>query len=210
MIVTFDEYISKHHTKVDGWCSIDKAKNLNGIIRQNKPELCVEIGVFGGSSLIPQALALQENERGIIVGIDPWTKDAALEEMSNNDNKNWWSSLDYNQIYKKLSDIINQFELNDFVDLIKDKSENVVNNFKNESIDILHIDGNHCETLAYKDSVNYFPKVKLGGYIFFDDINWREEPNVISTKKGLDYLNKYCEQIKIVGDCIVLKKTNRD
>ena len=74
----------------------------------------------------------------------------------------------------------------------------------------MHIDGNHCETLAYKDSVNYFPKVKLGGYIFFDDINWREEPNVISTKKGLDYLNKYCEQIKIVGDCIVLKKTNRD
>lgn len=210
MIVNFNEYISKYHGKVDGWCSIDKATNLARIILQTKPELCVEIGVFGGSSLIPQALALQENNNGIIVGIDPWTKDAALEEMSNNDNKSWWSSLDYNQIYKKLISIIKQFELDDFVDLIKDKSENVVDNFKNESIDILHIDGNHCEALAYKDSVNYFPKVKMGGYIFFDDISWREDPEIISTKKGLDYLKQYCEQVYIVGDCIILKKTSKE
>ena len=32
------------------------------LILKEKPQLCVEIGVFGGSSLIPQALALKTYE----------------------------------------------------------------------------------------------------------------------------------------------------
>jgi hypothetical protein len=84
---------------------------------------------------------------------------------------------------------------------------NVINEFKDESIDVLHIDGNHCEKLAYQDSVNYFSKVKKGGYIFFDDTSWSENGKTILTEKGLNFLMQYCEKICLVGkDCMVLKK----
>ena len=160
------EYLNRYHKDVDGWCSIDKANKLVNIITGSMPDLCVEIGVFGGSSLLPQAIALKQNGKGLIVGIDPWTHEAALEEMVNDANKSWWGTVNLQKIYQKLAAMINQLKLNDYVDLIKDKADNVVDNFKDETIDILHIDGNHCEKMAYADSKNYLPKVKKGGFIF--------------------------------------------
>ena len=204
--MTLDEYLNEHHKNVDGWCSVEKAKRLISLITGLVPELCVEIGVFGGSSLLPQALALQQNKKGLIVGIDPWTSEAALEEMSNQTNQEWWEKIDYEQIYNKLVGYIKNLHLEDYVDLVRDKSENVYESFKDESIDILHIDGNHCESMAFKDVINFFPKVKTNGFIFYDDINWVEEPEKISTKMGLDYLLPRCIQVDVIGDCMILKK----
>ena len=169
--------------------------------------MCVEIGVFGGSSLIPQALAMKHNNDGIVVGIDPWTHDAALEDMETDESREWWSKINLNEIYENFIRQLKNYEVDSFCKIHRDKSENVINEFKNESIDILHIDGNHCEKISYQDSVNYFPKVKKGGYIFFDDIFWSEDRKNISTEKGLNYLLQYCEKECIVGkDCVVLKK----
>jgi len=204
--MNLNDYLNSHHHNIDGWCSIEKAKRFINLITGLVPDLCVEIGVFGGSSLIPQALALQMNKKGLIVGIDPWTHKAALEDMVNQENQNWWGKIDYNSIYNKLIGHIKNLHLEEYVDLVRDKSENVCDSFKDETIDILHIDGNHCEALAYKDSVNFFPKVKLNGFIFYDDIHWVEEPNKVSTKKGLDYLLEKCQQVEVVGDCMILKK----
>jgi predicted O-methyltransferase YrrM len=206
MVMNIVEYLNRYHKDVDGWCSVDKANKLVNIITGSMPDLCVEIGVFGGSSLLPQAIALKQNGKGLIVGIDPWTHEAALEEMVNDANKSWWGTVNLQKIYQKLAAMINQLKLNDYVDLIKDKADNVVDNFKDETIDILHIDGNHCEKMAYADSKNYLPKVKKGGFIFYDDIYWSEESGIISTKKGLDFLLKSCEKIDQIGDCVILKK----
>ena len=62
---------------IHGWCSYEKAEKFVETITDQKPQLCVEIGVFGGSSLIPQALALKPHS-GVIIGIDPWKNDASL------------------------------------------------------------------------------------------------------------------------------------
>ncbi|MEI7486609.1 MAG: class I SAM-dependent methyltransferase [Chryseobacterium sp.] len=205
----FSEFLKNEHKKILGWCDEDKAQKFYDIITESKAKLCVEIGVFGGSSLIPQALAMKDNNDGIVVGIDPWTHDAALEDMEKDENKEWWSKINLDEIYKNFTSQLKFYKVDSFCKIYRDKSENVINEFKDESIDILHIDGNHCEKLAYQDSVSYFPKVKKGGYIFFDDTSWSENGKNISTEKGLNYLLQYCEKECIVGkDCVILKKNN--
>jgi predicted O-methyltransferase YrrM len=192
---------------IHGWCTFEKASKFYNFIIEEKPNICVEIGVFGGSSLIPQAIALKENGSGTIFGIDPWSTDAALECMIDEDNKKWWGQLDLEDIYKHCQNNVNKYELQNYCTLIKDKAENAVTRFADESIDLLHIDGNHSEDLSYKDAVLYLPKVKSGGYIFFDDIYWTEGDNHATTRKAIGYLLKSCDKVEVVNnDCLILKK----
>jgi predicted O-methyltransferase YrrM len=199
-------YLKEYHKDVEGWCSPLKVRKLYEYITIFKPSLCVEIGVFGGSSLLPQSLGLKSNQKGLIVGIDPWCNNAAIEGMENIVNKDWWSKVDMNYIYNKLTSSIKQLNLEQYIDLIKDKAENLCANFENESIDVLHIDGNHCEKSAFNDAFSYLPKVKENGIIIFDDITWSEKPGKVSTKKAHDFLLKNCQRIEQHEDWVVLKK----
>ncbi|MBI2809024.1 MAG: hypothetical protein HYX68_28910 [Planctomycetes bacterium] len=45
---------------LEGWCTPEKAQMLAALIIDALPALCVEIGVHGGKSLIPQAMALRQ------------------------------------------------------------------------------------------------------------------------------------------------------
>jgi len=83
---------------LEGWCSFDKANKLYQLVIENKPKVIVEIGVFGGKSLFSQALALQENNFGKIYGIDPWSKEASIENLKDPIDIKWWSELDYDFI----------------------------------------------------------------------------------------------------------------
>lgn len=205
-----EELINKVKTilpTIHGWCTLEKATKFIELIDREKPDLCVEIGVFGGSSLIPQALAIKNNNKGIIYGIDPWENAASLEEMVHQDHKKWWGNLNFEEVYSHCKNQIKKNKLEEHCILLKDKSENVVDRFENESIDILHIDGNHSETLSYKDATLYLPKVKVGGHIIFDDIWWTEENNYVTTRKAIIYLLQFCDKVDLINnDCLLLQK----
>lgn len=203
------ENVKKLLPSIHGWCNFEKAERLVRTIVETNPNLCVEIGVFGGSSLLPQGMALAYNKHGVIYGIDPWATDAALEEMIDESNKKWWGELNLEDIRIHCQKHIDKLGLGNYCRLIKAKSEDVVHQFDDGSVDILHIDGNHSEALSYKDATLYLPKVKPGGYIFFDDIWWSEgEDNQVTTRKAIVYLLETCERIDIVNDCLILKKLN--
>jgi len=53
-------------------------------------------------------------------------------------------------------------------------------NIINYEIDILHIDGNHEEESSCKDVELYLPRVKKGGYVWFDDANWHQTQKAIN------------------------------
>jgi hypothetical protein len=59
---------------LEGWCSKEKACAFIDLVLQEKPQTCVEIGVFGGKSLLPVAMALKSLGQGIVIGVDPWDK----------------------------------------------------------------------------------------------------------------------------------------
>jgi predicted O-methyltransferase YrrM len=208
MEMTLEELIAKAVKllpAIQGWCSPEKATALIETIVSRRPELCVEIGVFGGSSLIPQALALKHNGRGTIVGIDPWTRDAALESMVAEEHRTWWSKLDLDSVYRHCVAHVEHQQLENFVMLRRSKAEDEAGAFPDGSIDLLHIDGNHSEEPALRDVELYLPKVKAGGIIFFDDVHWNDG-GVNTTRKAIVRLLTTCTKLRLVSDCMILQK----
>lgn len=187
---------------LEGWCTEDKMQKLYDLIINVKPTFLVEIGVFGGKSLLSQAFALKENNKGIIHGVDSWKSSDCIVGMTNDDAIYWWKTLDYDKIYSGCVNAILNNNLEKYVQLHKMTSEEYSKTIDYE-IDVLHIDGNHEEESSCKDVEMYLPKVKKGGYIWFDDANWHQTQKAINLienkfecklidKAKSDDLNNFC------------------
>jgi hypothetical protein len=203
---------------IHGWCKPEKALKLAEYVIASDAKLCVEIGVYGGSSLLPMAMAIRtlpmlESGNPLVnadyrrvVGIDPWTNDAATDGMKEQVNVDWWSKVDLEMIYQSCLVKIDDYRLNNYVTLLRAKSDDVVGDFQDETIDLLHIDGNHCEARALNDVVNYLPKVRQNGIVVFDDVWWCEGGEV-TTRKAVLLLLDQCIKLDVIGgDCMILQK----
>jgi hypothetical protein len=184
---------------LQGWCWEEKAVALCDAIQaapnSNGPLTLVEIGVYGGKSLVPQALALQQRRaltgaQGHIWGIDPWTTKAALEGFNDPANAAWWNALDIGRIYAGCATALANCGLMDCVSLLKANSQEVSGLFS--WIDLLHIDGNHSETASRRDVALYLPMVRPGGVICLDDTNWA------TNKAALDDVSAQCDLLEII------------
>lgn len=190
---------------IAGWCTPEKAEKLARYAVEAKPAVALEIGIFGGSSLAPLAMAMKA-VGGIVYGIDPWTVEACLEEMNEPVSIAWWARLDIIEIQRGCFDMLRRLNIADSCWLIQAKAEDVAAKFASE-IGLLHIDGNHSEVTSYKDATMWLPKVAVGGAIFCDDFSWVEN-GVRTTEKAVSYLlSNGCEEIDVVGDCLILRKT---
>jgi len=176
-----------------GWCTFEKAKAMADLIVNVQPTLSVELGVFGGRSLIAQGLALRTIGGGVVWGIDPWTKEASIDGEVGEANRDWWSKLDINSIRESAVNSVTQFGLWKWIRIIVARSEHCYELFRN--IDILHIDGNHSEECSTRDVNLWVPRVRSGGYVWFDDADWP------STKLAISYMDRYCDTVHDVGGC---------
>ncbi len=61
------------------------------------------------------------------------------------------------------------------INLIRKTFDEALENFQNNSIDILHIDGLHTHEAVKHDFESWFPKVKKDGIIIFHDTNVIED-----------------------------------
>jgi len=173
----------------DGWCSEQKGAFLVSLISEAKPQVIVEIGVYGGKSLIPMAYALKANRNGgMIYGIDPWSNAESVKELREEANVDFWERLDHERIKRSLIANIRRFSLGPQVELIQSTSEAAA---PIQNIGLLHIDGNHSEAMSYLDVVKWVPLVKSGGYIILDDMTWCEK-GVYTTAKAGAWLDVNC------------------
>ncbi len=169
--------------RIPGWCTLEKAEKMMELIHATEPEICVEIGVFGGSSIYPTAAALKYFKKGVVFAIDSWSTQDCLEGYTLEDpDFEWWGSVDLETIYLDFLAMLNTYQLTSFCNVMRLSSQQALAHFTDGSIDILHIDGNHSEAAAFADVQMYVPKLKQGGYLWFDDVNW------ISTGKALQCL----------------------
>lgn len=182
--------------QLDGWCSKQKASFLIDLILRSRPGIIVEIGVWGGKSLVPMACALRANGAGTVYGIDPWSNTASIEEVQNEDNKAFWGTVDHEAVMRSLINKILYFQLQDQIVLMQRTSEEAppINN-----IDILHIDGNHSEKTSYFDVQKWVPLVKSGGWIIFDDMTWSENGSG-TTARAVEWLDANCTKIAEFSD----------
>lgn len=110
----------------------------------------IEIGVLNGET---SSFLMSINEKIKLVGIDPIIPDSMESSLI--------GSLQI--IHSNTQSYSNRFNF------IQDYSFNQVNNFIDNSIDFIFIDGDHTYNAVEKDFQDYFPKIKNGGYIFMHD-----------------------------------------
>lgn len=182
--------------QVDGWCSYRKAGFLMDLILKAKPQVVLEIGVWGGKSLIPMAYALKANGSGVIYGIDPWSTEASLEEVKDESNIAYWGTIDHENVMNWLIVKLFQFELKNHVQLIRSTSADAP---LIADIDILHIDGNHSDKTSYLDVTKWVPLVKSGGWIIFDDMTWYEKGS-FTTAHAVEWLDAHCIRVAVFND----------
>ncbi len=154
---------------LQGWCSEEKAATLASIIVSMRPSVSLEIGVFGGSSLLPIALAHKQVGKGLVVGVDPWDRATAVAAQVDQESREWWDKLDYEGLFNGVREMVERHGLKDYCRLVRKKSSLID---VPPGIGLLHIDGAHNDE-AVRDVVRFCQHVEVGGYTVMDDLNWQ-------------------------------------
>lgn len=155
-----------------GWCTPEKGKRMAELARE--AYFIVELGVFGGRSLVAMALALRDssNDFSRVDGIDPYTPAAALEGTNDPANDEWWTHLDYEAVARAAQESLYRLELMPYARLVRMRSLDVVDFYIDGTLDLLHQDSNHSEEVSCEEVTRWTPKIRPGGYWVFDDTNW--------------------------------------
>jgi predicted O-methyltransferase YrrM len=191
-----------------GWCLDVKRDFIHTLVNITQSKLCVEIGVYKGSSLLSFAEAL-EKIGGKITGIDPWSFEMSKNtiDFMGKDYENYiYNELlkgqsTFDIFYNDICDIVEKNDISKTISIIRKPSEDAFINFEIESIDIIHIDGNHNELNASRDILLYLPLVKKGGYFIMDDSNWTGVSQSINK-----FLIPHCDLVQDFGFFSCYKK----
>jgi len=128
----------------------------------NRPINYLEIGAFCGANVITISQLYASHKDSKITVIDPWCDYDDYDEYKN----------EISSIYKIFKINIDNYNLNDKVEIFRDFSNNILPTLKNEHYDIIYIDGNHNQEYVLEDAIFSFRKLKKNGYIIFDDYQW--------------------------------------
>ena len=169
--------LSKIQIDFGGGCSVSKAYVMAYLIRRLKMKTTLDIGVYRGRSLFPQALSHSLYTNGIVYGVDPWSN----EEAKENDNfqlkeeiDKFLQLTDLSAIFEDVNNFrqIHGFEKNSH--LIRETSENAAQYFIDNNIkfNLIHIDGNHDTAKVMQDVELYFSLLQPEGFIVLDDVSW--------------------------------------
>lgn len=170
--MTIQDYIQVTLPTLEGWATAEKCGRMAEVIAATSPKLAVEIGVFGGRALFLIGLAMREAGGGVAWGIDPWTKESALEGENDPENSDWWAKLDLEEIYSKTLSSIVASKLTRECRVIRERSDVAVKMFDDDSVDFLHLDGNHSEAASTTDVRVWAPKLKQHATLVVDDVDW--------------------------------------
>lgn len=161
--------IEKLIPTLHGWCSVAKAQTLAAAVIALRPEVSVEIGVFGGRSLFPIALAHKEIGKGRVVAIDPWSRNCSRQGQTG-DHAKWWGEVaDHEAVYRDFLKHCRELCVAHLVSI-----QRMTSDLCNPPpvIDLFSLDGNHSAEQAIRDVRRYCPNVRVGGMMFLDDLNW--------------------------------------
>lgn len=183
-----------------GWCSLDKAgciiDCMDDVFTRVSDPVCVEIGVYGGKSIIPVALEMKRHGAGKIYAIDPWDNSEAVKGYEEKDYA-FWSTVDMQGIYNIFITLLEENDCRDIVEIIRKPSDEAPHIL---DIDFLYIDGQHT-VQAIRDAKKYASQVKIGGYCVADDINWGDVSLVPTFLKSMGF-----EEVRWIDGAMIFKR----
>lgn len=182
---------------VEGWCGRGKMELLTHLALTERPELCIEVGVYHGQSLLPVAAALRHNGTGRIWAIDPWAVEPT-QEGTNPDTERWWTKLDFEQVKASFDWHVREAGLSDWVHVNRAPSQEALTQFADESADLIHVDGNHSPEVALADVSGYWAKLKPGGVMVVDDTDWATLGDALAWLNSVDaVLETDCTRFRV-------------
>ena len=135
-----------------------------------------EIGVYKGDFSIK---ILEKTNLNKLYLIDPWKNLNNYNDISNHSNDEF--ELILNEVKSKVS------SHQDRVEIIRDLSENAVQNFDDNSLDFLYLDADHSYEASKKDVEYWYNKVKPGGiFSGHDYLNGSLPQGEFGVKKSID------------------------
>jgi predicted O-methyltransferase YrrM len=170
--VPLEKCIARAISELEGWCTIRKARMLCDLIQSNDCRSALEVGIFGGRSLIPMALTMRHLGRGYVVGIDPWSNQEATKIATSTENDKWWRDIDLSKIKRSYLVGLLRFDVLPFVKTLELNSEQALAALAGQKFDLIHVDGSHAEEQAYRDVISWSKLLERGNILVMDDINW--------------------------------------
>ena len=164
---------------MEGWLTKEKGRVLFDLVIAHKPELCVEVGTFGGMSEIAIAMALRANGKGIIFGIDPWRIEPCLEGNNLEANNDWWKQVPWGRIITEYYQRLQAFDLFEWRAHFRKHDADCLKFFNGETVNLIHFDSNHSEEVSCATVVRWWPKLASGCVIIMDDIDWEGQSKAV-------------------------------
>lgn len=147
----------------------------------------LEIGAFYGANLLSVASTYGNHKGSTLVAVDPWIDYSEYPEYKGQQET----------IYDTFQHNISVSEHKNKIDVRRGFSHQLLPTLEDNSFDIIYIDGNHEPEYVLEDAVMSFRKLKVGGYLIFDDYGWGG-PDL--TQRGIDaFLHGYHKRIHRLG-----------
>lgn len=154
-----------------GWCSVKKARWLVDTILAEKLTNIVEIGVFGGRSLIAMALAVKHlSLGGYVLGVDSYCFEDQIEGEHRKHHIEWARNIDFELMWHVATNAVQKYAVQSVCGVLRASSLQV--SWLVETVDLLHIDGCHSVLASCRDVESWLPKVRQGGIVVLDDSDW--------------------------------------
>jgi hypothetical protein len=151
------------------WCSAEKAEKMMDLVFAERPQVCVEIGVFTGWTVLPVAATLRYLGEGSVYAVDAWSNREAVRGVPMHDpNYSWWATIPMAQVKEECENLLTEWNLWPYCWIVHATSAEAVDQVP--PIDFLHLDGHFSEAGALLDTELYLPKVRSGGYILLSNM----------------------------------------
>jgi hypothetical protein len=162
-------------TDSGGGATLTKMLVLADLIVAHDLRTVVELGVYRGRLLLPLGRLLAGLGRGEAIGIDPYSAQAAIQTDAHSaevDLTAWALEQDWEGLHAGVAAAIDRWQLGGHTRLVRERSLDAASRFARQTIDLLHVDGNHDATAVAADLEAYLPAMRQGGFIVVDDASW--------------------------------------
>lgn len=160
------------------------------------PIKIMEIGAYHGANVCSYMKTYARHNNTEIHCVDPWFNYDGYNEYLTNQSSNY--SLFLGNISKLSPNDINKIYIH------RGLSGDIVPTFKNESFDIIFIDGNHTKRYVLEDSIICLNKIKKGGWIIFDDTHDTEVNEAVQSFLKIN--SHYFDEIKLQNSQLFIKR----
>lgn len=118
-----NEALSGIQIDFGGGCSASKGYLMAWLIRTRRLTSTVDIGVYRGRSIVPQAIAHREFTGGKAYGVDPWSKIEARESGNfalRDAIDKFVDATDFQAIYEEVRTLIRRLNLEQNCQLVRE------------------------------------------------------------------------------------------